>query len=333
MSKTEVIRLTDLNQTFMKKTLLVLSILALSLTGKAQQDYQFTHYMFDKLSFNPGYAGLNKSICGTVMFREQWQGFVSESGGYGNPTTALINIHAPVKMLRGGLGFTYANDRLGFENTNLAKLAYSYHMGLGVGDLGIGISAGILHKSLSAVWVTPDGTPALSDNAIATESGKALIPDFNLGVFYSTNQLYMGISATHLVPTDIKSSTTDLNIKSVQHFWITAGYKHKMGDFELRPSVLAKSDGAITQLDLNVNVLYKDMVWGGVTYRVTDAIAPMLGYQRKMGDGTLRIGYAYDVTTSKIGDYSSGSHDIMLNYCFNLDKPPVIQKSKNPRFL
>ncbi len=294
-------------------------------TAKAQQDYQFTHYMYDKLSFNPGYAGLNKSICGTIIFREQWSGFD------GNPTTALVNVHAPVKMLRGGLGFTYVSDKLGFESNNLARLSYSYHMGLGVGDLGIGISAGILQKSIQANWITPDGTPAIDDASIAVSGANGLVPDINLGVFYQQNQLYMGISATHLYAPDL----TELNISNAKHFWITAGYEYGLGpDLKLRPSILAKSDAASTQLDVNINVLYKDMIWGGVSYRVSDAIAPMVGYQNNdVGGGTLRIGYAYDVTTSQIKGYSNGSHDIMVNYCFNLEKPKPLQKSKNPRFL
>ena len=309
----------------MKRVLFGLFLLTLGFTAKAQQDYQFTHYMYDKLSFNPGYAGLNKSICGTIIFREQWSGFD------GNPTTALVNVHAPVKMLRGGLGFTYVSDKLGFESNNLARLSYSYHMGLGVGDLGIGISAGILQKSIQANWITPDGTPAIDDASIAVSGANGLVPDINLGVFYQQNQLYMGISATHLYAPDL----TELNISNAKHFWITAGYEYGLGpDLKLRPSILAKSDAASTQLDVNINVLYKDMIWGGVSYRVSDAIAPMVGYQNNdVGGGTLRIGYAYDVTTSQIKGYSNGSHDIMVNYCFNLEKPKPLQKSKNPRFL
>ena len=336
----------------MKKVLFGLFLLTLGYTAKAQQDYQFTHYMYDKLSFNPGYAGLNKSICGTLIFREQWADFS------GNPTTALINVHSPVKMLRGGLGFTYVSDKLGFESNNLARLSYSYHMGLGVGDLGIGISAGILQKSIQADWITPDGTPAIDDASIAVSGAYGLVPDFNLGVFYQQNQLYMGISVTHLYApdlTDLKDTSNNsflaqlvkdpddpalwegnnLNISNAKHFWITAGYEYDMGpDLKLRPSILAKSDAASTQLDVNINVLYKSMIWGGVSYRVSDAIAPMVGYQNNdVGGGTLRIGYAYDVTTSQIKGYSNGSHDIMVNYCFNLDKPKPLQKSKNPRFL
>ena len=309
----------------MKKVLFGLFLLTLGYTAKAQQDYQFTHYMYDKLSFNPGYAGLNKSICGTIIFREQWSGFD------GNPTTALINVHSPVQMLRGGLGFTYVSDKLGFESNNLARLSYSYHMGLGVGDLGIGISAGILQKTITANWITPDGTDPALDQSIAVSGESGLVPDINFGVFYSKTN-YTWVYQQHIL---YAPDLTELNISNAKHFWITAGYEYGLGpDLKLRPSILAKSDAASTQLDVNVNVLYKDMIWGGVSYRVSDAIAPMIGYQNNdVGGGTLRIGYAYDVTTSQIKGYSNGSHDIMVNYCFNLDKPKPLQKSKNPRFL
>ena len=82
-------------------------------------------------------------------------------------------------------------------------------------------------------------------------------------------------------------------------------------------------------MDVNVNALYKNMLWGGLTYRIGDEIAPMLGYQHSFTDGSsLRIGYAYGITTSVIGDYSNGSHDIMLNYCFNLAKPLVLRNQR-----
>jgi type IX secretion system PorP/SprF family membrane protein len=317
----------------MKRILLTLGVAASSLFATAQQDYQFTHYMFDNLSFNPGYAGITKSICGTMIMRQQWAGF---NDGQGNPQTGMLNIHAPVKLLRGGLGLTYLNDQLGFEKNNIARLSYSYHLGLGVGELGIGISAGVIQKSISADWITPDGTPASSDAAINTGSTanasdiKDMVPDINFGLFYKTNNLYMGISATHLGQFEM----AELNLQNVNHYWITAGYLYDInGDFKLRPSVLAKSDGASTQIDLNANVLWKNMVWAGVSYRLGDAIAPMAGYQTKVGDGLLRIGYGYDVTTSQLKGYSKGSHEIFLNYCFSLEKPPVLQKSKNPRFL
>ena len=309
----------------MKKLLSVFVFISAFLTSNAQQDYQITHYMFDNVSFNPGYAGMNNNICGTMLGRQQWAGFT------GSPTTGILNIHAPVEMLRGGIGLTYVNDQLGFEKNNIARLNYSYHLGIGAGQLGIGASLGILQKSIEATWLTPSGNPWQQDSRISGEQMSGVVPDFNLGVFYKTNELYLGISTTHVGGFEM----SNLNVQNVHHYWITAGYNYDVTpDIKLRPSLLIKSDASSTIMDINVNALYQNKFWGGVTWRVGDEVAPMLGYQHSLGDGSsLRIGYAYGVTTSEIATYSSGSHDIMLNYCFSLAKPPTIEKSKNPRFL
>lgn len=317
----------------MKKIITALSVFAVALAGTAQQDYQFTHYMFDNLSFNPGYAGITNSICATVIGRQQWAGFD------GSPTTGLLNVHMPVKMLRGGVGLTYLNDQLGFEKNNIARLSYSYHLGgIGPGILGIGISGGIVQKRIGANWVTPDGTPASNDPTINT-GGVAgnisdiseLVADFNLGAFYYAPNMYFGLSATHIGQAEMQN----LNIQNVHHYWLTAGYTHSFNpELQLRPNILVKSDVASTQIDLNANVLYKNKVWGGLTYRLGDAIAPMIGYQHQFSPtATLRAGYSYGITTSQIKKYSSGTHDFMINFCFNVEKPQILQKSKNPRFL
>ena len=127
----------------------------------------------------------------------------------------------------------------------------------------------------------------------------------------------------------------DLNIQNVHHYWVTAGFNYDLNaDIQLRPSILIKSDASSSIMDVNINALYKNMVWAGLTYRFGDEIAPMVGYKYPFSDGSvLRIGYAYGITTSVIGNYSNGSHDIMLNYNFKISKPAPIEKSKNPRFL
>ena len=313
------------NTLYMKKHLSVLVFFSVFLVSNAQQDYQITHYMFDNVSFNPGYAGMNNNICGTILGRQQWAGFE------GSPTTGILNVHAPVEMVRGGIGLTYVNDQLGFEKNNIARLNYSYHLGIGAAQVGIGASLGILQKSIEATWQTPSGIPWQQDQSISAEQMSGVVPDFNLGVFYKTNELYLGISTTHIGGLQI----INLNVQNVHHYWITAGYNYDiMPDIKLRPSLLIKSDASSTIMDINVNALYQNKFWGGITWRVGDEVAPMLGYQHSLGDGSsLRIGYAYGVTTSEIATYSSGSHDIMLNYCFSLAKPPSIEKSKNPRFL
>jgi type IX secretion system PorP/SprF family membrane protein len=309
----------------MKKFVIYLTALLFSGSVYSQQDYQITHYMFDNLSFNPGYAGMNKNICATMIGRQQWSGFA------GSPTTALVNIHAPVSMLRGGLGLTYVSDQLGFEKNSVARLNYSYHLSLGSGQLGIGLSAGIIQKSIDAQWKTPSGNPWSQDNSIKGQSMSGTVPDVNVGLFYKTRELYFGFSTTHLGGFNME----DLNIQNVHHYWITAGYDYELNaDLKIRPSILIKSDASSSIMDINVNALFKNMLWAGLTYRFGDEIAPMLGYQHPFTDGSiLRVGYAYGITTSVIGNYSNGSHDLMLSYCFKLAKPAPVEKSKNPRFL
>ena len=237
----------------------------------------------------------------------------------------------PVNVLRGGLGLTYYYDQLGFETNNIARLHYSFHKSIGIGTLGIGASLGLISKNIQATWITPDGTPWQNDGSISAESSNDLAPDFSFGVFYQANNLWMGLSSTHLSQSDMK----DIHIKTARHYWIMAGYNYDINpEWQLRQSILAKSDAASTQIDVNVSVMFKRMVWAGVSYRIADAVAPMIGYQTAVGnDGLLKIGYSYDVTTSKLSNYSNGTHEIMLNYCFNLDRPEPIQKYKNPRFL
>jgi type IX secretion system PorP/SprF family membrane protein len=308
----------------------IIYFIAFTLWGNsiAQQDYQITHYMFDNLFFNPGSAGMYNDICVTMIGRQQWSGFT------GSPQTALINVQSPVEIVRGGLGLTYISDQLGFEKNNIARLSYSYHLPIGSGRLGIGASVGIFQKSFKADWITPDqGANHTSsyDKTIPEDGANGTVPDINLGLFYKTKLLYFGLSATHLGSFNLEN----LNVQNVTHLWCTSGFNYDLNaDIELRPSILIKSDGSSSIMDININALYKNMLWGGLSYRFGDEIAPMFGYQHPFSDGSiLKVGYAYGITTSVIGEYSNGSHDLMLNYCFRIAKPMNVEKSKNPRFL
>lgn len=310
----------------MKKIVLILSVAVISLCSKAQQDLQLTHFMFDKLSINPGFAGTNDAICLTGIFRNQWSGL-----GANPPKDILLNVHAPIQAIRGGLGLTFYNDQLGYLNTNNIKLAYSYHYkGLGPGVLGIGASLGYQTTSYNANWITPTD-PVASDAAIGSGSEKASTPNFGFGLYYAAKNFYGGLSTTQLS----ESELTSVSIKNVRHYYFQAGYTYNiMSDLALKPNVLVKSDFVATQFDLNLLVMYKEMIYLGVTYRNQDAIAPMIGLQHSFNKaGTIKLGYAYDLTTSTLKNYSSGTHEVMLNYCFNISTSKPLQRSKHPLFL
>ncbi len=313
----------------MKRLLLSLSALILGTSAFAQQDYQFSQYMFDRLSLNPAFAGIDDKICATGIFRQQWASFD------GAPRTVLFNAHGPVKALRGGVGLSVYNDKIGFFNTTSAKLSYSFQFPLGPGKMGVGASVGFMSSSLKPSWVAI--TPVSQDAAIPNGNESQATYDLGLGLYYRTPEFYVGLSATHLS----ESEFTQLNVQNARHYYLIAGWDKRLGasnsDWTLRPSVRVESDATTTQVDANVNVLWRQTVWAGVSYRMNDAIVPMAGFQTTVGGasnpGMIRIGYSYDVTTSEIKNYSNGSHEIMLNYCFNIIKPPVRQKAKTVRFL
>ncbi|MBL7962370.1 MAG: type IX secretion system membrane protein PorP/SprF [Flavobacteriales bacterium] len=295
-------------------------------TASAQQDPQFTQYMFDRLSINSGVAGTNGNICATAILRQQWSGFE------GAPKTALLNFHAPLTKISSGIGLTFTSDELGQQKNTIARLHYSFHRKVGVGTLGIGLYAGMSGRSLGNKWVSVD--PVGDDNSIPDNGSSQSGFDMGAGLYYVSPTFYAGFSVTQLPETELK----DVSIKNARHYYLLAGYDWAIGGdkkYVLQPSTLIKSDGTSTQLDLTANFLYNNMVWLGVSFRTEDAIAPMIGYQYSQpnGKGMLRLGYSYDVTTSELSNYSSGSHELMLNYCFKIEKKPDLQIYRNVRFL
>jgi len=124
---------------------------------------------------------------------------------------------------------------------------------------------------------------------------------------------------------------------------VMGGYQLPLGsDLALRPNVLIKSDFAATQFDLNADVLWNNMLWGGLSFRPKDAISPYVGFQTmfepikgqtSLINHGLKLGYSYDVTTSDLKDYSAGSHEIFLTYCLGFSEIPIRARHSNPRFL
>ena len=295
----------------------------------SQQDPQFSQQMFTRLSTNAGFAGASEYLCATVMNRQQWVGFD------GAPKTTLVTIDAPIKIMGGdhtiGLGATIMADKLGFESTFAAKLAAAYRLNLGEGNLGLGLDFGILQKTLNGTFVAIDQ----NDNLIPLSKSQDMKPDLGFGAHYHIpGKFYVGVSGVHLLAPKLKD--TNLQYLMARHIYVTAGYEYAINEMlTVRPNFLLKTDASSTQLDINANVLYNNMVWAGLSYRLQDAIVPMLGYQGTIanGKGNYRIGYSYDLTVSNIKKYSSGTHEIMLGFCYNITPPKKTTRYKNPRFL
>lgn len=292
-----------------------------------QQDFQLTHYMFDRLSFNPAVAGTDGKLCFTGIGRTQWTKYL----GGGSPKTALLNAQVPLKKISSGLGLTVYQDKLGFTKDLDVKLSYSFHRKLGPGVFGAGVSIGLINKSIDGEWVSRD--PIENDVVIGTNPQSSMIYDLGLGVYYTAPTFYLGLSSDHL--TEVEFSAISANMS--RHYYVLAGYNWAIGGNQsrmLKPSILAKSDGQSTIPDINVMYLHNNLVWFGVTYRLKDAIAPMVGINYPVNARSeLKIGYSYDITTSSIRTYSSATHELMVNYCMMLRKKLNTERYRNVRFL
>lgn len=316
----------------MKKKLTSVAFLITGFVTLAQQDAQFSMNMFNRLSVNPAYAGMNKALCGTLFFRNQWTSFP------GAPKTGLLSVDFG-EVLYGGVGLTVDQDQLGFDKTLKAKLAYSFHLPLEEGTLGIGLDAGMIQKTISGNFIAPDGTTSSNpgtDLSIPWSGIAATTYDLGFGLYYSTNRLYIGLSSLHLPEQQLskKESSYDFNYKVARHYFVMAGYAFRLSpQFDLTPSILAKSDASATQLDLNLMAKWKNIIFGGFSYRLSDALVAIVGLETNFTPKiTAKFAYSYDATTSAIRNHSSGSHEIMLGFCYKISRGSGSSGSENVRY-
>lgn len=314
----------------MKKLILSTAFLFAGFWGFSQQDAQLTQNMFNKLSVNPGSAGYNGGVCATLLTRSQWIGFD------GRPQTHMFSGDA--RFGRHGVGLTIFQDQLGVERSFAVKGAYAFHIKLGGGELGIGLDIGMVSKSFTNNFVAIDDYT--QDPSIPNENTSAKSFDASFGLFYEIkNTMYLGVSTLHIPQSTFESGkggVNELAFKQARHYYIMAGYEKDISGgsqkWVLKPSVLAKTDAVSTQLDINALVVYNKLVWGGVSYRLQDAIAILAGVNVPQFPG-LKIGVAYDITTSALGDHTSGSVEFMVRYCKNISKTPKREVYHSVRFL
>lgn len=296
----------------------------------AQQDAQFSHNMFNTMAFNPGYAGLRPAICATALARQQWVGFADEEDESLNPETYSFSVDAPISLIRGGLGLSFLQDQLGFETALGVKLAYAYHLDLTDGKLGLGAQIGFIDKRIDFSGFNPlnEGDPALTGG----EEESRMFIDFALGGFYTSDVFWAGFSVNQFTQPTREISNADFQLK--RQFYISGGYNYPLpgnNNLVLSPSVLFKTDLASFQSDFNTLVTYNNKVWGGVSYRLQDALVVFLGLNIEQ----ISIGYSYDISTTPLGrsGRSFGSHEIMVQYCFELDIEKINEINRNVRFL
>ena len=299
-----------------------------------QQDPQMTQWFNDLAAFNIGAAGNDDLTHVNIWYRDQW------SGVNGAPVTTMINAHTKVDFVPGAFGLQLYQDEIGQESNTMVKLGYAYHLPtLANGaHIGIGLNVSLFSKSFDANWIAVDDWQ--SDPAIPGRQGSGTSTDIDFGVFMrKSNEYYAGLSMTHVAEVQM----TSLNIIPTRHYYFMGGYNYPLNGEELilRSNVLAKTDLNATALDVNVNVLWNNFLWGGLTWRQGDAVAPSAGIQYRLtkkegissSEQVFKLGASFDVTTSELNSYTPGTAEVFVSWAFKFLTTPVENKYANPRFL
>ncbi|WP_150451486.1 PorP/SprF family type IX secretion system membrane protein [Arenibacter lacus] len=280
----------------------------------AQQDAQYTQYMYNTMSVNPAYAGSRGQLSIAALYRSQWVGL------NGAPKTQTINLHSPIRNSRLGYGISIINDNIGdgvVQETQFdALVSYTIEVSMDA-KLSFGLKAGGNLLNLDFTGLNNFD----SENVEGENIDNKFSPNFGVGVYYHTDKFYAGISAPNLIETQhFDNSQRDAN--SVQflatermNFYFITGYVFDLNhSFKFKPALLTKVvGGAPLQLDASASFLYNDVFSFGAAYRWDAAFSAMVGVQLS---NQIMIGLAYDRETTELGgtQFNDGTFEVFLRY-------------------
>ncbi len=288
------------------------------------QEPQFSQYMFNRMSYNPGYAGSSGSICAALMYRNQWLGLHLDAPNANakagsTPQDVLFTFDMPVKFLHGGLGLNVVKDMIGYHDNISASLDYAFRMFWGEGNLSAGAEVSLMSSKLDKASIIAEDP---NDPVLAGLGESATLIDAGVGIYYQVpGKYYVGVSVKNL-----------LGAHSDEIMFTNARTAYAMGGFEyvpssapsvrIKPSALLKTANlSYFQADLTCLIDYRNAFWGGLGYRVQDAVYALAGIHWKK----LQVGVSYDFTTSRLGAYkfgrSMGSIELYMKFCFKVVVP------------
>lgn len=292
----------------------LLGLAFLSLQSHAQQDPQFTQYMYNMNVINPAYATAEEGILNLGgLYRTQWVGVE------GAPKTGTFFAHTPIND-KIEMGISFTNDNIGDvvnENNIYADFAYVLPVGIET-KISFGLKAGVtmFDTNFDGFELQSGGTN--TDDAF-NENVNRVFPNVGIGAFFFAENYYLGLSAPNMLSTKHLEEENGVKATGVEnvHYFFTGGYVFELNkNLKLKPAFMARAvKGAPMALDVTANVLINEKLEAGLGYRLGDAMSALVNF-RVTPD--LRIGYAYDYTMSSLNEYSSGSHEIFVLFDVDL---------------
>ena len=287
----------------MKTPLFSFVLVLTSMFNYAQQDAQFTQYMYNTININPAYAGSRGALSIFALHRTQWVGLD------GAPVTNTFSMNTPLNESNLGLGISIVNDKIGptQENTISADISYSIPTSESF-KLSFGMKATANLFSLDVNKLNPvDNDPSLHD------FNNKFTPNIGAGIYLHSDKAYVGFSIPNFIETNRYNDNEVAIFKEKINYYLIGGYVFTISnDIQFKPAGLLKIvQGAPIQADISGNFMFMEKLTVGVAYRWNAAISGMVGFQISEG---LHIGYGYDLETTHLDKYNSGSHEVFLRY-------------------
>lgn len=304
-----------------KLTIYISAIITINLffqNAQAQQQPQYTQYMYNTMSINSGYVGSTETLETFLLHRSQWVGLD------GAPKTTSFGIQSPISE-RIGLGLNIMNDQIGPSQETNIEGVFSYTLNLGFETkLAFGLNAGI--NVLNMDWSRGSYNNP-QDPSFGTDISGRVRPVLGAGAYLYSDNWYSGISAPNLVENDFYNDVQEAVLDRKIHFYAIAGYVFTISDgLKFKPATMLKIvPTAPITWDVSANFLISEKITVGAGYRYDDAISGLLGIQLSQN---IFLGYAYDRTLTNLQKYNDGSHELILKF-------QIIKKNSNlksPRF-
>ena len=302
----------------MRTKILIFALMLTCYSGFAQQDAQYTQYMYNTININPAYAGSRGVMSVFGLHRTQWVGLD------GAPTTNTFSLNTPISNSNLGVGFSLVNDRIGptSDNTISADISYTIPMNE-VYKLSFGVKASgnMFNLDTDKLDFAQANDPNLQN------FNNEFSPNFGAGVYLHSDKLYLGLSVPNFLQ-DAKYNDNEVAVfQERMNFYFIGGYVFDVSpSIKFKPAFLTKMvTGSPLQVDASANFLFFDKFMLGGAYRWDAAVSALAGFQ--VTDG-LFIGYSYDMETTNLRRYNSGSHEVFLRFeLFN-----KVSKMVSPRF-
>lgn len=308
----------------MKKYFIALVVLlAASVQGMAQQQPLFTQYMYNGLAYNPAYAGSREAFSGLALFRRQWLNIE------GSPLTYNFSAHTPLGNQKNAVGLNLQHDQLGIMRDLSATAAYAYRIQAKTYTISLGLQASInqFTANYSQVRLTSQQLGGPADAAFAGQDANLMLPNFGVGAYWYSNTYFLGLSVPQIIEHKPTASNGAVLVETKRHMYLAGAYVFPIDrTWQIKPGGLVRAvAGAPLQVDINGTLIYKNTLFMGLSVRNWEAVAPMV--QVKLTP-SLYAGYAFDFATTRLANYSHGTHEIFVGFDFNLTRPVVI----SPRY-